>query len=794
MLKGMKERAQKASAAAAKGIAAGKATIEAKLNTSRPRTSSGSTTDGIPSMDAADPKAVAQLGSMGFAADDAAAALMAAGGDVAGATAILCGGATGLNAGEAAPPAPTFEAGTRVRIHGLKQAPELNGIVATVESCDTESMAVAAGGPPRCTVELPNGEQRRLRLENLEYVPVSTSTIASQSSTMHDKMKASYKDIKRRAEAIVNKVTTSGSGASGSVSAGGGRTSSPYARMQETPVDANEARNSAARRVAVAGAAERRLAEARARNAGTMEDWRRWRAEQALQPQRAAAARRRAAPAGQGAAVGGMTRAASDRQEEMNAAWAEEQDLQRALEASLTCQSVKTTVIDLDGIDAPAAEAETDAAEAVRPQDQGDEELQRALAASLLQQQPPKKASAAEAALSSAVAAEDEYSDEGEGSASNSAKAKPEDKGEGEGEAAAAAPEDPELFEVQLRQAMAEEELELQIALARSIEAERAALEQERVDMACSAAQRAAKAAAGEQAADDDNMPLLAAASAGAREEVEDSSASEVRRGTLTIEELDLELEEMRAREARVNEETAAAKANVADLRQQAEVMASAPERRQGEKVEDDLGPQEQQTASKEDIREAIDQKDVKSQGKDSEQKVTAKMVEPEQTEAAVRKAELTSEATPAGGVAEEAEKESDETDAENSKQQEDGAARNIDDNKRMEEVGDESKTKDFKEPKDGDKQHGEKEASTEAVSQEKEMEKGAVAAEASQEERPEQVEASDKKGGENETEAEQEDKAEKAVTESPKQEGGKEAEKDQAPNNDKKEEAKTED
>lgn len=84
------------------------------------------------------------------------------------------------------------------------------------------------------------------------------------SAKIQARMRASMKDVRRKAETLLGKAASSAG----------------FAEMDEAETPSSPSVNLAAQRRAAAEAAERRLAEARARNAGTMEDWRRWRQEQ----------------------------------------------------------------------------------------------------------------------------------------------------------------------------------------------------------------------------------------------------------------------------------------------------------------------------------------------------------------------------------------------------------------------------------------------------------------------------------------------------------------------------------
>ncbi|CAE8634557.1 unnamed protein product, partial [Polarella glacialis] len=187
-------------------------------------------------------------------------------------------------------------------------------------------------------------------------------------------------------------------------------------------------------------AAERRLADARVRNAGTMEDWRRWRQEQNLTEAKQTPSTSAPAPSAafSSAPPRNLPSAADspqpDVQRELSTDDDEAEDLQRALAASMASSGPVSY--------APSSPAQ--AAASLRPP--------FAAAANL---RPP---------FASAAAAAGADTDQ----------------------------QDPELYELRLQESFAEEELELQVALAASLEAEREALQKEAEHTSCSAAAAAA--------------------------------------------------------------------------------------------------------------------------------------------------------------------------------------------------------------------------------------------------------------------------------------------------------------
>ncbi|CAE7263601.1 unnamed protein product [Symbiodinium sp. CCMP2592] len=273
------------------------------------------------------PAEVEQLQSMGFAPDLAEVALMQSGGDLPAALALLCGEGS-------AQPRPSEEA-----------------------------------------------EAKRTSLPRRMSTTSTASSVQAQALASYQSAKASLLSVKKRAEALF----------------GQQKASLPSDYQGETfniqvpnNIGAMPPGQSLQQRQASLQAAEKRLADARARNAGTMDDWRRYR----------------------------QFRQQQEREER------EQRAKQRASAAA--AQSAKEEMVREDE----------------------EEDLQRALAASVSQIHHGEEASVAPT----------QSLDE----------------------------EDPEVFELRLEQAMAEEELQLQQALVASLEAERAALEA--LDPTCSAA------------------------------------------------------------------------------------------------------------------------------------------------------------------------------------------------------------------------------------------------------------------------------------------------------------------
>lgn len=208
----------------------------------------------------------------------------------------------------------------------------------------------------------------------------TASSVQAQALASYQSAKASLLSVKKRAEALFGQQKASPGGLQGETF-----------NIQVPKDIAGMLRGqSLQQRQASLQAAEKRLAEARARNAGTMDDWRRYR----------------------------QFRQQQEREER------EQRKKQRASAAA--AQSAKEEMVREDE----------------------EEDLQRALAASVSQIPHGEEASVAPT----------KSLDE----------------------------EDPEVFELRLEQAMAQEELQLQQALIASLEAERAALEA--LDPTCSAA------------------------------------------------------------------------------------------------------------------------------------------------------------------------------------------------------------------------------------------------------------------------------------------------------------------
>eukprot|EP00747_Dinoflagellata_sp_TGD_P094424 gnl/TRDRNA2_/TRDRNA2_166107_c1_seq1.p1 gnl/TRDRNA2_/TRDRNA2_166107_c1~~gnl/TRDRNA2_/TRDRNA2_166107_c1_seq1.p1 ORF type:complete len:796 (-),score=226.64 gnl/TRDRNA2_/TRDRNA2_166107_c1_seq1:45-2192(-) len=313
-------------------------------------------------------------------------------------------------------------AGAWVEVHGLQSSVGqlLNGRVGQVVGQD-----INAG---RITVDL-GGEIKSMKPENLKKASAADVAQAQVKASLKS-AKANVWDAKQRAEAFLKQrgytsssnkeepspaTTASTSGATGD---GVHRTVPTTAGSTHTRMTREE---QAAQRREAAQAAERRLAEARARNAGTMEDWRRYRREQA------------------GAAGAGEL-------------------ARKAAQASQAAQEVSTPPVKSDSMAAatrqPTANNEVGEDE--------DADLQRALEASLasaaVEKQPEK--------------VEQQPVMEGPCAAAEVPEVPPQQL--------LAEGEDPELFEMQLMQAMQEEEFMLQRALAESIDAERRLQERER--------------------------------------------------------------------------------------------------------------------------------------------------------------------------------------------------------------------------------------------------------------------------------------------------------------------------
>eukprot|EP00928_Gymnodinium_smaydae_P022607 TRINITY_DN18931_c0_g2_i1.p1 TRINITY_DN18931_c0_g2~~TRINITY_DN18931_c0_g2_i1.p1 ORF type:complete len:843 (+),score=165.16 TRINITY_DN18931_c0_g2_i1:50-2578(+) len=427
MFGAMRQKAEKAaaaaSAAAVRGMDAAKA-AKGKLSTvagdSRQALTQGSVST----------ESVAQLEAMGFSRHEAEAALRMVGGqDVEAASSYLCD-----DSFRAA--LQPFGIGSMVEVHGLTSAAghSLNGRTGRVLEY------VESSG--RLLVDI-NGEQKLLRVENLKKTS-SSDTMQKQMRASFQGAKASMQDVKRRAEAFLGKPSKSSNSSLSDEASG--------MRGVQAPV------STAAQRRAVAEAAERRLAEARARNAGTMDDWRRWRAEQARVTvhRPAASAERHEVTSSRSSPVSAQMQGTPQARAEIDAD--EDEDLQRALAASMSHT-------EKDSVNAKVE----------------DPELQAALEASLASLPASREAGESTEATADAKTKTAAWT-----GSSCAAAATDEDVDDADGETAVAPTEDPELFELMLKQALAEEELELQMVLASSIEAERLALEKE-----CAAAEAA---------------------------------------------------------------------------------------------------------------------------------------------------------------------------------------------------------------------------------------------------------------------------------------------------------------
>lgn len=415
------------------------------------RGASGSTAGGPTATSVmVDPDGVKQLVAMGFREEQAYQALAEVGGDdVEAAAAFLCGEA-GMPGGAA------FGAGSWVEVTGWTDGPgpSIEGQRGRVVKFDQQK--------DRYLVELGGTHKFLVKAEHL--IPASApeggtiggtrgGTIApppppsssSSSTAMMDKAKNSVQQMRQKAEAMLKQ--SSPKNQSGK--------SAPFEdpRLLQNSESLTPEERLRQRR-AVAEAAQKRLEGTRARNAGTMEEWRRAQRERQMGSGLAQAQRGGSGGRGEGgptfqrrqdpgpapttrelaqARMAREAQAGDDSQIE-----SEEMQLQRALEASM---------LDVD----PHARWEAAAAPA---------------AISPKQAAPPTPVSPPRAA---AAATE---SEQGSPLSAGGAAAEEEEGEEWE--------EDPELFELQLQQAMAEEEMELQQALALSIEAERQALEEAR--------------------------------------------------------------------------------------------------------------------------------------------------------------------------------------------------------------------------------------------------------------------------------------------------------------------------
>ncbi|CAK0890099.1 unnamed protein product, partial [Prorocentrum cordatum] len=336
MIETFKQKAQKASAAASAAVKQGVDAAKSAMG-SDPPTRHGQAR--------ADPESLAQLCAMGFPRPQAEAALQQVGGqDTEAAIAFLCQqhGQTepaGSRAGDSESPStrlvPTFrldDDGERyspsqwVEVHSMSggaAARALNGEVGQIVSYVSEQ--------ERFLVDFA-GQPRLLRAANLREASGAVKAKATVQATVKS-ARSSMKDAKRRAEAFFGGGTAS-SRPSGAQPRASAAPDPPQGHV--LGFSAGAPADPPSRRAALE-AAERRLAEARARNSGTMEDYRRWQREQIEagqgQPLAAPAAAHAGARRGIATRVIGEERAPAARA--APAAEDEEEDLQRALEASL---------------------------------------------------------------------------------------------------------------------------------------------------------------------------------------------------------------------------------------------------------------------------------------------------------------------------------------------------------------------------------------------------------------------------------------------------------------------------
>jgi len=489
------------------------------------------------------PDDVAQLQGMGFSADEASAALIQTGGDVQAAIAVLCEepAARAAQPARAPPVASEYQPGVRVRLKGLQRDPGLNGKQGVLEKLDDEVAAAVEGKVTRWTVRMGDGTQLRLKPENLEVATKKVSTSDKMMSSLKSGQ-ASMLDTKRRAEAYFsgNKMSSSSTApppvtSTSSTQRSSGATSES-AEFWPPP------RSTDAARRANAEAAERRLTDARARNAGTMEDWRRWRdshdgRQQREQRKTATEDRPLRQPREQAAVEkpqGSDTSNDSARAVDGDVP-GYDLDLQRAIAASMAHAGEAGD---------PKAPNEEDKQAVPQPASTDemprhgleDRHLQAAVAASLSEQsgnkEKPQPTSRAAVAASTAAAAAAEYDEDADQEDENPFA------------------EDPELFETNLRAAIAEEELSLQRALAMSLQEERAALE--RLQKTSREAHLSAE-----------NTPEKSNTSEGVEPSVAAAAAAVAVDG-----DLDAQLEEVRVREEKVQAECKATEEEFAQLRE----------------------------------------------------------------------------------------------------------------------------------------------------------------------------------------------------------------------------------
>mmetsp|Transcript_135478 Transcript_135478/g.270317 ORF Transcript_135478/g.270317 Transcript_135478/m.270317 type:complete len:477 (+) Transcript_135478:124-1554(+) len=320
-----------------------------------------------------------------------------------------------------------------------------------------------------------------------EGLPQNISSKEASSTPLQSRLRTSMSSVKRQADLLF------------------GKSVSNVASDYETGASQADVVDGAAQRRAQAEAAQRRLEAVRARNAGTMDEWRRYRQQQ-----------------GQAASATAPTTVVTEASDTAPTAVVTEEDqlMQHALEMSLNDANRDRAA----GVEQVGATSSTE---------------------------PPAATAANAAAADGADASASASTAEG-GGVSNQ-------------ENLALLQQDPELFGLMLQQAMAEEELELQQALSASIEAERFALEQERVDQACTAAENAA---GGEATAADGSV----GAGTAAVPEVDSKPAEQQNAGdSPNLEDLKRQLSEKCAQEERLRQERQAMEARIAELQHEAE-------------------------------------------------------------------------------------------------------------------------------------------------------------------------------------------------------------------------------
>eukprot|EP00930_Biecheleria_cincta_P034954 TRINITY_DN2408_c0_g1_i1.p1 TRINITY_DN2408_c0_g1~~TRINITY_DN2408_c0_g1_i1.p1 ORF type:complete len:861 (-),score=272.71 TRINITY_DN2408_c0_g1_i1:127-2640(-) len=226
---------------------------------------------------------VEQLQSMGFAKDLAEVALGQTRGDVFAASSLLLGEDMSSPPGSPSKQAETFSSkalddsvtaevtefvrGDRVVVHSLtgSHAKALNGCQGRV--LDTKDDFCKG----RILIEV-DGMPKLLKAENLRKAPPAMS-MQSQAKASYDSAKATLLSVKRRAEAMFYTKSTGSASSPNSQAGFNASSTSAYNKAHEHP---------AADGSLSLQAAERRLQEARSRNAGTMDDWRRYRLEQEM--------------------------------------------------------------------------------------------------------------------------------------------------------------------------------------------------------------------------------------------------------------------------------------------------------------------------------------------------------------------------------------------------------------------------------------------------------------------------------------------------------------------------------